>query len=174
MGWALTGLLLMVGALLPWAEAPFGIHKSGMEGDGLFTFGIGITILFIMVMYVFSASAYWRYGWVLSAIFASLTALVVALIDYRDLQRIIDEEELIKAGSGIYLTIVASGLGAVAAVAGAFGAHATTPNDPGGDDHVLPLAPARVRLRELQALFDEGLITHDQLSERQREILQEI
>ncbi len=174
-GLLLASGLIMLGALLPWAKGPFGISKAGIEGDGAFTLLGGVLMAVAATLYLVKKSDGWRWTSLGLAVIISGFVLVVTVADYRDLQRIIASDGLITAGSGIYLSMIAGGLGLASALLAAFGATVSATDEWEVDETSYePDSSPRGRLRQLHQLQLDGLITDEQFAERQRRILDEI
>ncbi len=115
-----SGFFSLVGAILPWANAPFGVSKTGIEGDGMFTLIAGLMIVALAAALVFRGDRASR-RWIFSALSMLLSGFIlfVAVIDIRDANGIIaGSHNLIKLGPGIYLTTVSGSLGIVGALVG--------------------------------------------------------
>jgi hypothetical protein len=102
-----AGAGLVVGALLPWAvvRAPLvgQITKAGIEGDGMFTAGIGVVAILVAV----ASNSTRKATWLL------LLAIAAGLIAFVDLTEVLDmagENALIGAGAGLYLTLLSAGV----------------------------------------------------------------
>jgi hypothetical protein len=102
-----AGAGLIVGALMPWAvlTAPFvgQLTRSGMDGDGLFTAGMGLVA--IIVALVSNGSR--KYLWLL---LLAVAAGGIALIDIVDIASMGDEDVLVSVGTGLYVTLLAAGV----------------------------------------------------------------
>ncbi len=118
-----AGLLALVGAVLPWAEAPFGISKSGVEGDGALTLVAGLAVAAIAVVRLLRpGSRIWKWVSVVGGLLLCGFVLLVALVDIADVGRIVGESGgLVRIGSGLYVTALAGGVGMAGAALGAFG-----------------------------------------------------
>jgi hypothetical protein len=112
------GLGLVIGALLPWAKIAspllgMTVNKSGYEGDGLFTGGLGL-LLFIsaMVSKGKPGKTYSIVGALLSIIAG--IALIVDLTGVNTAVADIGEGIIASVGIGIYVSII----GAILAIIG--------------------------------------------------------
>lgn len=117
-----SGVLALVGALLPWVDAPFGISKTGIEGDGILTAIAGLIIMALATALLFRGDG-WRWAWALSTASLILGAfvLIVALYDIDNTNRLIANSRVpAKLASGIYLTAIAGGVAMAGGLLGYF------------------------------------------------------
>lgn len=98
---------MIVGALMPWAvlTAPFvgQLTKSGMDGDGLFTAGMGLIAIIVALV----SKSIRKYLWLL---LLAIAAGAIAVFDIVDIAGMGDEDVLISVGAGLYVTLLAAGV----------------------------------------------------------------
>jgi hypothetical protein len=122
LGLGAAGILALLGAILPWAQAPFGISKAGVEGDGILTLLAGMLLITIAVVrFAKPAISAWAWTAICGGFLLAGFILVTAVIDINSVQDAAKNAEgLIRVGSGLYLTALAGGLGMAGAVVGIF------------------------------------------------------
>lgn len=117
----LGAVLLVVGALLPWAsaETPFAtLTAKGVEGDGVLTLGAGLLVALLITL------GSGRRGPALMCVIVGLLAGLVALVDMSNLADALAEleqdESLLLApsiGVGLWLTAIGAGVVVVGSLA---------------------------------------------------------
>jgi hypothetical protein len=190
-----AGLFSVFGAILPWAEAPFGVSKAGVEGDGAVTLVLGLIIGAIaIVRWIRPSSRLWKWTSVVGGGLLSGLILTVAVVDIADVESIADDAEgLIKVGSGLYVTALAGGVGLAGAAVGVLGsttkaaiaAPSTIISELGampqaeGTEPVLsvssaPTMSAAEELVQLIELREKGLITEEEYQQKRQRVIERL
>jgi len=110
---AIAAGVLILGAFLPWATVNAGFisaSKTGIEGDGVVTAGIGAVVLLVVALKAATAQARWVLGFI-----GGLLAGLMAAYDVHDVQSAGSSAVLVQVGIGLWL----SGAAAVAVMVGA-------------------------------------------------------
>lgn len=113
-----AGLLAILGAILPWAEGPFGSSVAGTEGDGIMTLIGGLVLIGLAAgCWLSPRSVAWRRWFVPGGGLISGAMLLLAMYVMANVGDLAGESDgLVRVGSGLYVTLVAGGLGLLGAV----------------------------------------------------------
>jgi len=90
------GILIIIGSMLPWGTGPFGMSASGLEGDGVITYILGIFSIILVGL------ASWGRK---NKIGQPILGILVILIAGNVFLNIMDIT-LASPGSGLYLTLL--------------------------------------------------------------------
>lgn len=113
---AICGLLVVIGSFGPWASAWI-VTVSGLDGDGIFTLGLGLAAGVAMLMRALQPTFRpWLY---IVAIIGFVGAFGVGFYDWVRIQDVVGENDSIfpiAVGWGLKLVTIAGAVGLITAV----------------------------------------------------------